>query len=494
MMKEGKAPNALLNSPLARGAWIVCAGAFALIGCFTADFITYDDSAHIASPEYADATSFWDYFTPKVNTTYMPLTYISYKTDKSLHGWWAEKLFHSWAPSVRLDTLLIHAAAALFLWRALVRLRFSERRAFFLALIFVCHPTACETVCWASERKTAFAGMFGFAALWAFCTLRRPVWRWPLTCAGVTLALLGKRSALGLLPIMILIEIVLAVPALRARFFNKMPAENGSDIARAAWISSALGLAVLCGIAFGALRANLYAHSEEVGGPAGGSIFTALLTDTEIFSRYVFNLAFPFKLSAVYAVVPILGFNDPRAWLYGAALFGTMAVTIFFGRNRWRVAFGWFWFFAALGPNANLVAISHLMQDRYLYLATPGFLIAISEMLAGLSERLMRPELGNKLFHWAGAFIVAMCIALSSARGFVWRSTMDVFSDAVQKQPQAFFAHYGLGGVLYERYRNAPAHTPEARSLHDAWVHEFSAALECPDSTLFSFMHDVAFG
>ncbi len=477
-----------LASRYKAGALIACAGLFALIGCFGAGFLTYDDSEHIDNSQYINSTSLWDYFVPKVNTTYIPLTFISYKFDRAVHGGWSEKWFGSWAPGVRLDTFLIHACAALFLWRLLARLRFSERRSFFIALIFSCHPIVCETVCWVSERKAAFAALFGFAAMWAQASPRKPVWRWPVACVLYAIALLGKPSALGLLPIMVAIEAFNTVPAVGKRVYGDSN-ELGS---RKPWIESALGLAGLLAITYADFRVNMFTHSADIVTPPGGSVFTALLTDLEIFSRYLFNLAFPYKLSAVYAVVPIVSLGDPRVWLYGGALLVVVAGTTFLARNRWRALFGWLWFFAALAPNSNVIAIGHIMQDRYVYLSIPGFLMAASEAIAGIVEKFVPVEIRSKATSTVAIVFVIACITLTTLRGFVWRSTGDVFLDAAIKQPQAFYAHYGLGGVLYQEYRNAAPGSKESKLAHDAWVREFTVALKCPDNSRYSWRTDTA--
>src|SRR5579862_1284587 len=495
----------ILNSKWLRAALIAGAGAFALIGCFSADFISYDDPAHIDNPAFADAKSWTDYFVPKTNTTYIPLTLLSYKVDRALFGQFSQKLFGSWAPAVRL--------------------RFSERRSFFVALIFACHPTACETVCWVSERKNTFAALFGFALLWLQCDPRRKLWHWPVMFILFALALIGKPSALGLLPVIASIEVIALKPALRERFLladgasksevtaAKPPEadpvlaafteiESGAKkktppskfVKPSSALPSIVGLAVLALIALGITRANLYTHEDNIVTPPGGNIFTAMLTDLEIFSRYIFNQVFPFSLSAVYFVDPIRGLGDVRVWGYGAALFGTVAVTIFFARNRWRSAFGWIWFFAALGPNANLIAIGHLMQDRYVYLAAPGLWIAFSEFAAGIGARIFVPHALSKFVTAAGIVIALLCAALSASRGYVWRSTFDVFSDAAQRQPQAFYAHYGLGLSLYEKYSHALEHgVPRVTAeIQYPWKREFKTAVECPDSVRWNFTQRVA--
>ena len=490
-----------------RAAAIVFSTAFLLIGCFGANFISFDDSAHIANVEYANAKSNWEYFIPKVNTTYLPITFLSYKADRWLHEWWSMKLFNSWAPCVRLDTLLIHATAALFLWRLLARLRMSENRSFFIAMIFACHPLACETVCWVSERKNTLSALFGFAALWtqslAFGkpaeVLEMPrqhsaaggAWRLPVVCILFALALMGKPSALGLLPILLLIESAVLFPANRNRLFGKDSSDSG-PMTEGRWISYA-GMIALTAIALGCLKVNLFTHSEDMVPPPGGSVFTALLTDLDIFSRYIFNLICPVGLSSMYFVEPVLGLSDPRVWLYGAFIAAVIGGTIYFGRSRWVAAFGWFWFFSALATNANVIAIPHWMQDRYTYLATPGFFIAVSEFIAGLSRQYSDERQRRKLAMAFGVVVACAFMAISASRSFVWASTLKMSLDATRKQPKSFFAHYTLACALYPPASHTTPGTPEYEMFQREWKRQLLIAVnECPDADRFTFKQGAA--
>ncbi len=468
-----------------------------MIGCFGANFIQYDDSAHVANERYDNAGSIGQYFVPKTGTTYIPLTLSSYRLDKWLHERWAQKAFGSWAPGVRMDTFLIHAGAALFLWFLLKRLRFSENRSFFIALLFACHPLVCETVCWVSERKNTLAAFFGFAALLTqSLAFRLPhetatrsvgMWRMPAVCILWALALIGKPNALGFLPVLFALEAAVLFPGVRARLFGAV-----TDDTRTNSFASYAGLAALVAIALACLKVNLYTHSDDIVPPPGGTVFTALLTDLEIFSRYLFNLALPFQLSAMYYVQPILGLSDARVWLYGAILGAVISGTIYCARNRWLCAFGWFWFFAALATNANVIAIMHWMQDRYIYLSAPGFWIAASECCAGLSDRFLSERHRRSYSLTLGYLLAVVCVVLTASRGYAWADMVKLSWDATQKQPKSFYAHYGLGCALNPDYSRTPRNTQDYELKRTAWRAEFVLALDCQDADRFNYKQWVA--
>ncbi|MCY3020551.1 MAG: hypothetical protein NTW87_16135 [Planctomycetota bacterium] len=236
---------------------------------------------------------------------------------------------------------------------------------------------------------------------------------------------------------------------------------------------------------------NIKGHGVTIIPPPGGSVFTAILTDLDIVGRYVFNVVLPFRLSAVYYVDPIRSVLDIRVLLYGVALAGLIAATVYLAATRRRAVFGWLWFFGALGPNLNLIAIPHLMQDRYLYLSMPGLLLVLAEVVAGLHARAVargwnKQRTAYGLAVTARTYVAALAV-LALMRGAVWSNMVAVFQDAVNKQPQAIFARYGLGNAyaqIWEDTRRKPKADPaKVEVLRQRWLDEWKIGVDsCPDA------------
>src|SRR6185369_11260635 len=105
-----------------------------------------------------------------------------------------------------------------------------------------------------------------------------------------------------------------------------------------------------------AIVLNVRGHSVTLVTPPGGSIFTAMLTDLEIVSRYIFNVLLPVSLSAVYFVDPVRSIMDVRVLIYGIVLAAMVFLSVRFAYNPRRAVFGWLFFIGSLGPNLNLIA------------------------------------------------------------------------------------------------------------------------------------------
>lgn len=466
-----------------QGVLIACAPLLLLAQCWRAEFIGYDDALHIHLHPLFQSRSLLDVFKVVPESTYFPLTIFSYKLDFVLFAKASVAALGSWAPAVRLMTCAYHAAAALLLWRFLLRLGVKRGAAFFIALVFAVHPMACETVCWAAERKNALAGMFGFAALWAWAGPERSRWRVPVASLLYALANLSKPSALGLLPVLVLLELYGGPAGLAG--LRGMCWRPGR-----AWAAIALRTVPLAAISAVIVYLNLVGHERVIVAPLGGGVLPTLLADTEVLARYLASICAPVKLSAAYYVGSIDNLLAVRSWLwpyagYASALVCAVGLTVWLADNRRRAAFGWLWFLCALTPTLNVIALSHAMQDRYVYLSLPGFFLVLTEAAAGISGRVQAVSVG--VWRAAAVAYLAALGALSLSRSAVFASAFDLFYDATQKQPLAAHAHYGLSKAYaqgYEARRKDPACSPQdAAEMYRFFGEECRAFLDkCPDA------------
>jgi hypothetical protein len=485
--------------PWSHALLIAGIGFILILPCFNTGFLTYDDTIHVKTAPQAEAADLNSILTPAANSTYFPVTVLSYSLDQALFQSWMPGVLGSWGPGVRFMNAVYHAAAALVLWRVLLLLNLSRLQALFVAVAFAVHPLACETVCWISERKNTLAALFGFAAMWAWLKASRVSNAKPaapdlnaadvsprsapnflmLSAAAVfyTLALLSKPSALGLLPVLLLLDLFNAPSGL----------DSGAPMRwrpSPKWLGVAFRMLPLAIVSGFVIQVNLAGHARTLLPPPGGSIFTAALTDFEILARYLYNLVLPIALSASYYVQPIVSLADWRVAAFGILLAALVALTVRFAARPRVALLGWLWFLGALGPSLNFIAITALMQDRYLYLSMPGLLIVITEFAAGIAA--WRIE-------WAGVFrvaapaYIALLAALGLVRGNVWSTEFEIFHDAVAKQPLSSFAQNGLG-MGYAQAWHMASKNPNADAqkmaadFHHKWIEHWRLSVLAPDA------------
>src|SRR5437868_13794265 len=127
-------------------------------------FVGYDDQNYVLrNPRVTNGLTLdgiqWA-FTHVHVTNWHPLTTISHMLDCQLYG------LQPWGH--HLTNVLLHAAAALFLFLALRELTRARWPSAFVAALFAIHPLRVSSVAWGAERKDVLSGVVVMLTLWAY--------------------------------------------------------------------------------------------------------------------------------------------------------------------------------------------------------------------------------------------------------------------------------------------------------------------------------------
>ncbi len=442
-----------------------------LWGCLTAPFSELDDQLFINQNPALQPDAPWsDVFCRDLDPLYMPLNYLSLRIDRTFIA----PLFtgiageNAWPAAIRAVNLLFHVGVALLVWWLMCGLGLSPGVAAFVTIAFALHPTACHAVCWPIERKSMLAAGFGFAAIGVY--MRGST---PKHIAGSALlhvlALLSKPSAFGLLPIVIVWEI-LGRPTLKETTGPRYSSPREALLKLAPWVVAA---AV-------ALWNQVHVLSPVSLPPIGGSLFTVALSDLPVLQRYIINYVWPFRLAAEYGLAGVFSLADSRLWIAVAFLTFVVGGTLYFaGRERRRmVLFGWLWFVGALGPALNFVGKNNLMEDCHAYLSAPAFWMVLGLTLEGVAERLPKLNLGR--FAVPSLAVLALALALGSAsRSYLFASTEVLFTDAAEKEPAGALSHLILAQLLRRKgdRQFAAGDAAGERVTRDREMHELEAGI-----------------
>lgn len=418
-----------------------------LWGCWSAPFSELDDQLFIASNPALKPDAPWSaVFDRDIDPLYMPLTYLSIRIDRvAIAPLFATAAgVNAWPAAIRTINLLLHIGVAMLVWWLMRGLNVGPGVAAFVTAAFALHPTACHAVCWAIERKTMLAGLFGFAAIGIY--MRGNSARHNIAAAALHgLALLSKPSAFGLLPVVVVWEVLgrptfADVDSPAATYAYSSPRELAWKLTP--WVATAAL----------ALWNQLHVLSPVALGPIGGSLFTVALTDVPVLQRYIVNFICPFWLAAEYGLPAIVSIFDARLWLAAAFLAAFVGSTFYCaGTGRWRmVLFAWLWFLGALGPALNFVGKNNLMEDCHAYLSAPAFWLVVGLALKGIAARfpaVMQPRLA-----FVSLAILSAALAFGSeSRSYLFQSTEILFSDTVRTEPKGALAHLILAQLLRRR-------------------------------------------
>ncbi|MCC6751379.1 MAG: hypothetical protein IT371_27240 [Deltaproteobacteria bacterium] len=370
---------------------------------------------------------------------YHPLHLASYLVD--------HRLFGDWAPGYRLHNLLLYLVCLELLRRLLLRLGVPFAAALFGTALFALHPLHVEAVVWVSARKETLSLAFFLGS--ALCYLGAASWRERRMWVAALLfgaALLSKTSTVVLPLVLVAAESALGRRTLRQSLVRALPLVG---------LAAAVGLYVV----------GLWQANEMVRPLPEGGLFGRAALVCKTYGHHLLKLVAPLDLGPVYPTSGLGRFD--RLAALGAV--GLVAL----GLGSWRarspfVRLGALWLLVALLPVANLVPVYFVVQDRYAFIPSVAVALVGSALALRLAEAT--PSV-RRVGVAAGAALCLAFAALSARQAHAWRSNESLWRLAVLSQPEAYFAHLGLGHTLRKTRRFEEAVTVYARavSLEPRW-------------------------
>ncbi len=305
-----------------------------------------------------------------------------------------------------LDNLLLHAAAAVFLFLIVRRLGVRPVYAFLAVLLWALNPQKVESVAWLAERKDVLCGVFSFAAVWCFLrafSRRKISWAAGILCVC---ALFSKPSAAAI-PGVLLVYAVCLVLRKRVTF------------RKAAGLCAAPLLIFFAGF--------LWAwHVTAKTNP--GHFETNLLVPFSNLFRYPLTALVPYDLNPVYPTIGMWSDILPviAAGVVLLCLFLIAAV---------RLRFGGEWILCVLlivgGTSVPVLELWRLgpfdFCDRYNYQISAAVL-AVCAILAGRAVRMV-PKSGRILIPLFTVWVLVFAF-MTAAYLPVWRD-MDSLSKSI---------------------------------------------------------------
>jgi protein O-mannosyl-transferase len=347
--------------------------------------------------------------------SYLPMTLTSYSLD---YTFWKSDPF-----GYHLTQIFLHTCNSFLVFLILMRVKAGRLLAFSTALIYAVHPVHVESVVWVAERKNLLSGFFIFLSLYFYIrfTDREKSGKAPLIVSWFlfVLALLSKSIAVMLPLVFILYDLCIAKRGLR--LLEKIPFFFGSLVC--AWGT------IFTQSSSGAIKTY-----------AGGSFFTAMLFSMRVYLDYLVSLMVPVNLSPHYFYAR----ENLSDGLYILSYLLVPAV-IFYAvknfRSRPYLAFAVGWFVLWLLPVSNLVPLTTIRQDRYLYL--PSVAVFLFGLGAVMNTHWFRVDRRRSLV-LAGLLIVALTGA-TIQYSYTFASSRAFWLHVAAKYPQWSEAQFAAG-------------------------------------------------
>jgi tetratricopeptide (TPR) repeat protein len=367
---------------------------------------------------------------------YRPLVTLSFFLDVQLWGL-APAGFH-------LTNLLAHAATSLTVLALARRLTGSLLAGAIAGLAFALHPLHTESVAFVSGRSDVLAALFALCALLGYASWRDAGgWgRYALSLGAFFLALTAK-------------EVAVTLPALLLLWDWATRAAPAGWRRRAPWAMGHAGFVAVLAL-YAGLRLAVLGRVVDSDPVTWGHAGTRVLTTLGIVATYVRLTLFPYPANAYPLIVPVEWPGGIAFWgglvILGAGLLGTGWAI----RKSRPLAFGALSFWITMIPfvGVNLLPLSTaIMAERFLYLPTVGFCIALGTLFwrwLGAGELSATADL-RPAPALALAVVVAGYAVLTLWRNEDWKDDERLYSRMVETSPEAALPRVNLAFTQFPR-------------------------------------------
>ncbi|RLA91521.1 MAG: hypothetical protein DRG20_01185, partial [Deltaproteobacteria bacterium] len=382
-------------------------------------FINIDDYRYVVHNPLIreiDVTSLKRIFSHFWFSDYLPLNLISFSID--YHFWQLNpKGYH-------ITNIILHIINVILVYLFFFVLTKNKRVSIFTALFFGLHPVQVESVAWISERKTLLFFFFGFLSLITYLKGKKPFYIFSLFF--FLCSLLSKSHAV-IIPFLLVLIDIFQDKIERKKILEKIPY-------------------FIFTIIFSIITILSQARVGGIKEPFGGSFTSHLFTMAKAFLLYFRNIFFPFYLNNYYNIHPVTNFFSISAIFSLIFIILILFITILsFKRNK-KIFFSLSWFFIALLPVSNIIPISIVMADRYLYLP----IIGIAFLLANLLFNQEKEKISLFIYIFVSVIIVTL-IGLTVQRNKVWHDSISLWQDSLKKDNKNSKAWDMLGVAFYNK-------------------------------------------
>jgi tetratricopeptide (TPR) repeat protein len=311
----------------------------------------------------------------------------------------------------------------------------------FGTLLFAAHPVHVEAVTWLSARKEVLQGCFFFLGLYLYLKGRervgnKKIFFLILVLLAILLATLSKPSAVVFPAVLIIYEIALSQ-------------NRWIDFIKKHWLFFALSVVTSILFAFVLIKAMFDAGGIKI--YHGGTLFNNLLISFYVFLYNIKLLTFTINYSAAYTIRVPFPLGNLQTLLVVGAVFLLLGLSIWSLKKTKVVFFAFFFFLITLLPYLNIIPISTLLADRYLFIASFSycFLLGIGfEKLYTVRSKRYSEGFFKLLSVTIFLFLLGGYSFMTIQQNRIWENSYTLWSDAVEKYPESNTAN-ALMGVVY---------------------------------------------
>jgi Flp pilus assembly protein TadD len=365
------------------------------------------------------------------------------------------RLFGGSPAAYHLMNVIYHLGASLALVWAARRILPSSVGAWIGGLVFIVHPIHTESVAWVSGRTDLIATFFFCLAVGCYARTDGPHSPWMAgAMAGAAAAFLSKEAAI-------------ALPAVLLAWELARPQQT--------WGVVALRLLPIGAVTAGCLALRHLVLGSVVGPLVDGGLSERLATGVATLGRYLLLLVAPYPPNPDRVLEPLLGWGTWQPWASLGILLGLAAAAHLTWRRSRLPVFLLAWFLLTLLPATPLLPAGPVhMAERFLYLPSAAFALALGGVAAAILERaglrsaadLYRANGMRALLAAGGlALVLVGGLGLTLYRNEDWRDAERLFTRMSASSPRSWKAANGLGHVYEDQGQLAAAAAEYQRAI-----------------------------
>jgi tetratricopeptide (TPR) repeat protein len=408
-------------------------------------FTNWDDGMIYNNPGIRSLSweNIFTIFTPQKRANYQPIRVLSYALD---YQFW--ELNPTGYHITNILFYLLTCTTVFFTLRVLSASLREEKQAdshlrvgLFGALLFAAHPVHVEAVTWLAARKEGLQGLFFFLAFYLYLKGkgeegRKKIIVLSLVLLAFVLAIFSKPTAVVFPAVLLIYEI-----ALKENRWIDFVKRNPLFFMLSIFMSTIFVVI--------AMKAML-----EAGGIKpyrGGTFFNNLLVSFYIFLYNIKLLIFTINYSAAYTIGVPFPLLNIQTFLVVAAAFLLFGLSLWSLKRTKVIFFSVLFFFVTVLPYLNLIPISTVLADRYVFIASFSYCF-----LLGIGFDKLYCQTGKRFSK--GFFkLLSVAIFLFLLGGYsfmtiqqnkIWENSYTLWSDAVEKYPESNTAN-ALMGIVY---------------------------------------------
>ena len=402
-------------------------------------FVQWDDDVYVfdnSDVKHLDIQSIHNFFKAGYLKMYQPVTMISYALDYKI-GKLNPFTYHC-------TNLVFHLLNVLLVFCLILLLTKQTGIAAISALLFGIHPLHVESVAWISERKDLLYAFFYLCSLVAYtfyCNKSRRLKYYVLANLLFVLSLCSKSAAVTLPLILFLIDYYLGKKLTFKNSLDKIPF---------------IVLSMLFGILSLLSQRVIGTDADYV---TGYTIVERLFIGSYSFAFYIIKSIVPFGLSALHPLpfksggaLPIQYYISIISFIGFAGLFIKTYKSKLDETIKKDVLFGLLFFAFTIALILFIPVGQAVVAERYTYIPYIGLFMIVGRFYVCFQRRSF-PSFPKLKYCYGAALVMAMALFAYSAygRNAVWKNSLSLFSDVIEKNPEAGLAYNNRGNIRKEQ-------------------------------------------